>query len=126
MREAATMPGTVRAALLLLAFDAIVWLGFGIFAAFGGIASLPPGPIRRVIGGLAVAAAAALAVTALLLRRRIRIAYFFAVLMLTAIAVLSLTDQVGAPDVAALLVSLIPLVLLLKDRWWYLGGSAPG
>jgi hypothetical protein len=104
-----------------MAFDALMWFGFGVFAASGGIVSIPRmGPTRWVIGGLAVAAAVALAVTALLLRRRIRIAYFFAIAMLTAIAVLSLTDQVGLLDLASLLVSLVPLVLLLKDRAWYL------
>jgi hypothetical protein len=126
LSEGQALPGTVRAALLFLAFDSLMWLGFGIFAALGGIVSFPPGPARWVIGGLAVAAAAALAVTALLLRRRIRVAYFFAVLVLAAIAVLSLTDQVGVLDVASLLVSLIPLILLLKDRAWYLGASSSG
>jgi lysylphosphatidylglycerol synthetase-like protein (DUF2156 family) len=100
-------------------------MSFGIFAASGGIVSLPEaGQARWVIGGLAVAAAAALAVATLLLRRRVRAAYYFAVALLAAITVLSLTDQVGVLDLAALLVSLVPLVFLLKDRAWYLSRQA--
>jgi len=40
--------------------------------------------------------------------------------MLTIIAVLSITDEFGWLDLFSLLISLIPLGLLLKDRDWYL------
>jgi len=68
----------------------------------------------------------ALAGLALLLSRRSRLAFYLAVILLTIIAVLSVTDQVGWIDLAALAVSVIPLLLLLKDRAWYLRREAPG
>jgi len=120
-------PATVQATLLLLALDAVMWFAFGAVAAAGGIASFAGMPgLRWVMAGLAWASAAALAVLAILLGRRSRVAFFLAVILLTIIAVLSITDQIGWLDLAALAVSVIPLVLLLKDRAWYLRQEPPG
>jgi lysylphosphatidylglycerol synthetase-like protein (DUF2156 family) len=114
-------PATVRAALLLLALDALMWFAFGVVAAAGGIASIAnPPTLRWVMVGLAWASAAALAGLAILLGRRIRVAFYLAVILLAIIAVLSIADQVEWLDLASLAVSVIPLVLLLKDRGWYL------
>jgi lysylphosphatidylglycerol synthetase-like protein (DUF2156 family) len=77
------------------------------------------------MAGLAWASAAALAGLAILLGRRIRVAFYLAVILLAIIAVLSITDQIGWVDVASLGVSVIPLALLLKDRAWYLRQKAP-
>jgi lysylphosphatidylglycerol synthetase-like protein (DUF2156 family) len=114
-------PATVRATLLLLALDAVMWFAFGVAAATGAIASFADMPaFRWVMAGLAWASAAALAGLAILLGRRIRVAFYLAVILLAIIGVLSITDQIGWVDVASLAVSVIPLVLLLKDRAWYL------
>lgn len=120
-------PATVRAALLLLGLDSLLWFAFGIVAAAGGIASIAnPPALRWVMAGLACASAAALAGLTVLLSRRYRLAFSLAVILLLLIAVLSLTDQVGFLDLASLAVSVIPLVLLLKDRAWYLRQQASG
>ena len=119
-------PATVRIALLLLALDALMWFAFGVVVAAGGNASIHVPAVRWVMAGLAWASTAALASLTLLLSRRNRLAYYLAVILLTIIAVLSITDQVGWVDLAALAVSVIPLVLLVKDRAWYLRREAPG
>jgi hypothetical protein len=54
------------------------------------------------------------------LRRRSRLAFYGALAVLAAIAVLSITDQVGLLDLVSLSISVIPLVLLVRDRRWYL------
>ena len=54
------------------------------------------------------------------MRRRSRLAFNAAAALLALIAVLSITDQFGLADLVSLLLSLVPLVLLLKDRTWYL------
>jgi hypothetical protein len=114
-------PATVRAALLLLALDSLLWFAFGVVAAAGGIASIADPPaLRWGMAGLALASAAALAGLAILLSRRVRPAFYLAVILLALIAVLSVTDQIGVLDLVALAISVIPLVLLLKDRAWYL------
>jgi hypothetical protein len=120
-------PPSVRAVLLLLALDALLWFAFGVVAACGGIASLAhPAIVRWVMACLAWASAAALAGLTLLLTRRSRLAFFLLVILLAIIVVLSLTDQVGLVDLGALAVSVIPLVLLLKDRAWYLRRNDAG
>jgi len=119
-------PATVCIALLLLALDALMWLAFGVVAAAGGIASIThPPALRWVMAGLAWASAAALAVLTILLSRRSRVAFCLAVILLFLIAVLSIADQVGLLDLLALALSAVPLVLLLKDRTWYLRREAP-
>jgi len=45
--------------------------------------------------------------------------------LLAVIAVLSITDEFGLPDMISLLLSLVPLGLLLKDRAWYLQPRSP-
>jgi hypothetical protein len=121
-------PASVRVALALLTLDALLWFGFGVVVACGGIASINHPPVLRWgMAGLALASAASLAAIALLLSRRSRPAFFVAISLLTIIVVLSITDQVGLVDLAALAVSAAPLVLLLKDRAWYLRrADAPG
>jgi len=78
------------------------------------------------MASLACASAAALAGLAILLSRRNRFAFYLAVILLAIIAVLSITDQIGILDLVSLAVSVIPLVLLLKDRGWYLRRTDPG
>jgi len=121
-------PASVRIALALLTLDALLWFAFGAATACGAIASIAQPPLLRWgMAGLAWVSAVFLAGIALLLRRRSRPAFFAAVILLSIIAVLSITDQVGLVDLATLAVSAAPLVLLLKDRAWYLRRSdAPG
>jgi hypothetical protein len=114
-------PTTVLATRLLLALDALVWFAFGVMAASGAIASIAhPLALRWVMAVLAWVSAAVLAGLAFLLSKRVRLAFYMAILLLILIAALSVTDQVGWLDLAALAISVAPLVLLLKDRAWYL------
>ena len=111
---------TVLAALVLILLDAILWLAFGIAAACGSIASIAhPAIVRWVTAGLAWASAATLAGLAILLGRRSRLAFHLAVILLAIIAILSLADEVGLLGLVSLAVSVVPLMLLLKDRGWY-------
>src|SRR3990172_3970493 len=60
-------PPSVRVALLLLALDALLWFGFGVVVACGGIASINHPPVLRWgMVGLAWVSAASLAGIALL------------------------------------------------------------
>jgi hypothetical protein len=114
-------PASVRVALALLALDALLWFAFGAATAYGAIVSIAQPPLLRWgMASLAWASAASLAGLALMLNRRSRPAFFAAVLLLSIIVVLSFTDQVGLVDLVALAVSAAPLVMLLKDRAWYL------
>jgi hypothetical protein len=58
------------------------------------------------------------------LRRRNPFAYAITMGFLTVIAFLTITDEFGWADLGVLLITLIPLILLIKDRSWYLGGNS--
>lgn len=114
-------PPTVHLTLWLILLNAAIWLVFAGLAAAGMIPGLPDLPaLRWLMAGLALACALALGLTTYLLRRRVRLGLVLGLLLLTIIAVLSISDQVGWLDLLSLLISLVPLVLLVKDRQWYL------
>lgn len=119
------IPKTVVAALVLISLNAIFWLGFAVMAAFGKIPGYEGTGIEKwLLAGLAWATALCLALLAFFLGRRNRFAYISGVVLLGGILILSLTDQVGLWDILAMATILAALVLLLKDRKWYLGEQA--
>ncbi len=79
-----------------------------------------PAPFRWVMFGMALVCSALLAGSTFLLQKRNRIAFFFTTILLTVVAVLSITDEVGLADILTFVSSLAALVLLFKDRAWYL------
>lgn len=115
-------PDSVRVTVLLIGLNAAFWLVYALLVAFGDIPTISANPIMRwFIAGLAFAASACLAALAFFLWRRNQLAFYAAGIVLTAIAVLSLADEVGLPDVATMIVSLLALGLMWKDRRWYVG-----
>lgn len=120
-------PGTVIAALILISLNAVFWLGFAVIAAFGGIPGFEGTGIEKwLLVGLALGTALCLALLAIFLGKRNRFAYISGVVLLGGILILSLTDQVEIWDILAMASILAALVLLLKDRKWYLPGREAG
>jgi lysylphosphatidylglycerol synthetase-like protein (DUF2156 family) len=106
---------------MLISMNAVFWLGFAIIVALGGIPGFDGTAGEKwILAGMALGAAVCLAVLAFFLARRKKAAFYTAVTVLTIILVLSFTDQVGLWDVLTMLSILVALVLLLKDRKWYL------
>lgn len=115
------MPNSVAVTIAFIALNAVFWLAYAIIIAFGSSAlTTIPAIMKWGFIVLAVGCSLLLAGIALFLGRRKRPAFYFGLLMLTLVAVLSIADQFGWLDLFSLLISLIPLVLLLKDRDWYL------
>jgi hypothetical protein len=78
-----------------------------------------------------MAASAFLAVSILvavarLLKRRSRFGYLLTVALLAVMILASLFDDFGLADLLFVLVTLLPLALLLKDRAWYVRPSLDG
>jgi lysylphosphatidylglycerol synthetase-like protein (DUF2156 family) len=120
-----THPRTISITLIIILMNAVFWLGYAAWMAFGSMPAFAAFPVLRwIMAGLALASAAALAVTAFFLRRRIRLAYWFGLILLAVLAVLSITDEFGLLDLVSLLLSLVPLALMLKDRRGYLRSKA--
>lgn len=115
------LPGRVKVTLAFILLNAFFWMGFAAFtlqARYDSGAGLSA--VTWIWAGLAALSALALAGAAFLLRRRSKLAYYFALLMLGVLAVLSLTDQVGWLDIISFFISLVPFILLIWDRKWYL------
>lgn len=82
-----------------------------------------PDGLKWIMVLLAIGSAVILAALAHFLNRRNRLAYYASLVFLAVIAVLSITDEFGWLDLVSLLISLVPLGLLVKDRRWYLADS---
>jgi lysylphosphatidylglycerol synthetase-like protein (DUF2156 family) len=83
--------------------------------------SLPDQPvIRWGMAFMSFAAAAILVGMFFLLRRRIPVAWFLTLGFLVLSALLSLFDQFGLSDLIVLVINVIPIILLIKDRAWFL------
>lgn len=114
-------PRTTLVTQILILLNAAIWAGYGLYTLLThNTAGTGLSAATWVMSALAFATAAALVVTVLLLRKRNRWGYIFGLALLALIAVLSVTDQIGLLDVLSLLISLAPLILLIRDRKWYL------
>jgi len=72
------------------------------------------------------AQAAGIKVMAGLLKRRSRLGYILTVALLAVMILASLLDDFGLADLLFVLVTLMPLALLIKDRAWYVRPSLDG
>ncbi|MBN2556751.1 MAG: hypothetical protein JXA97_12495 [Anaerolineales bacterium] len=107
----------------LILLNALIWLAFALFLAAGLHPALPDDGITRWV----MAALSLMAGTAefglLMIIPGSRLAYCLLLALLSLIAVLSVADEVGLADLIVLLLTLAPIVLLHKDRRWYLSQS---
>lgn len=115
------LPKSVLITLVLILLNAVFWFGYMVVTMLDGthLTSVPTF-VRGGIMLLALGAAIILSVIAMLLKRRNRWGFYAGVGMLTLIALLSITDEFGVLDFFSLLMSLVPLGLMLKERGWYL------
>jgi len=114
-------PLSVKVCLFLILLIALLWASFSIYVALDGHPSYShKGLFKWIMAGLTFFAALVLLVLWFLLRKRVKPAWYFTVIMLTATTLAGLFDDIGWIDVLVMLGSAIPLVLLLKDRKWYL------
>ncbi len=112
---------SVKVCLFLLLLIALLWASFGIYVALDGHPSYSHmGLFKWIMAGLTFFAALVLLVLWFLLRKRVKPAWYLAVMMLTVTTLAGLFDDIGWIDVLVMLGSAIPLILLIKDRKWYL------
>jgi hypothetical protein len=118
-------PSLVTAALALVLVNALIWLVLGVIVA----ADLHPGLpnlsfIRVIMSGLSFAASGVLVMLFVFLGRRNRPAYFLACGALFISALLTIFDDFGWSDLIVELITLAPLMLLIKERVWFLQRSS--
>lgn len=116
-----SQPHSVTITRGLLLANATLWLVLGAIIAAGQHPALHVQPtLRFFIAAAMPGIGAVLCALALLLGRPQAWSYYLTVGLLLLITVSFLFDQFGWTDLLALSFSLIPLVLLLKERAWYL------
>jgi hypothetical protein len=112
---------TVRITQFLILLNATIWLAFGILIGIGMHPSFTqPSVLRWGMAISSLLAAGFLTLLVVLLRRRNRIAYWVAVILLAGISIAGTLDEIGLADLAFVIATILALVLLLKDRNWYL------
>jgi drug/metabolite transporter (DMT)-like permease len=106
---------------ILILLNAAIWAGYTVYTLLNrNTSGTGLSAATWIMSALALASALALVVVVLLLRQHRRSGYYLGLILLTLIAILSITDQIGLLDILSLLISLAPLILLVRDRKWYL------
>jgi len=114
-------PWTVRITFVSFLVIAALWLLFSLFVVLGGnVSYFHIGAFRWIMAGLTFLASILLAALGYLLRRRFKPAWYFSVLLLAAMILAGFMDELGLIDYAFIVLYLIPLALLIKDRKWFL------
>lgn len=119
-------PKTVPLTLIFINLNAVIWLALGLTIASHSHPALPDEPLVR--WGMAVLSFAAFVILVGLvffLVKRSRIAWFGAVGFLGLTALLAIFDDFGWADLFVLVIIIIPIILLITERAWYLQ-SQPG
>jgi MFS family permease len=121
-------PSTVRYTRLLILINALFWIAFSAITALGAHPSYEEAnALRWAMAITAFLVAGILGALAGRLQRRSRQVYWLAVASLTAVAVAAVFDDLGPADVLFIVITLLPLALLLKDREWHQGiAMGPG
>lgn len=117
----AKQPTTVRVNLFFILINAILWLMFGVIIIANLHPALPDQPyIKQAMAFMSFIFAALLFVSVIFLRRQNRIAYYLLLMFFAFVTVLTVFDNLGYSDLLVLVINIIPIVLLIKDRNWYL------
>jgi hypothetical protein len=118
-------PLSVYVCLTFILLNALVWLAFGAITAVNALPSLPDQPLLKgVMAFLSFTITGLFLGAFIFLIKHNRIAYFIALGLLVATSLLSIFDQFGLSDLITLVINIVPIVLLIKNRAWYLQGKS--
>ena len=114
-------PLSVTIALGFILINSLVWLLFGAIIALSAHPALPAEPLAKgIMASLSIAIAGFLLTMFFFIQKHNRLAYFLTLACFIVSSLLSIFDDFGLADLVVLAVNLIPILLLLKDRIWYL------
>jgi len=114
-------PLTATINLIIILINAFIWLVLGIIIAANKLPGLPDLPqMKGILAILSIAIAGILLALTFFLFKRSRTSYFLTLAFFGITSILTIFDDVGLADIVFLLISLIPILLLIKDRSWYL------
>jgi len=111
----------VKITLALIRINAAFWFLFSLIVVLGGqVAYNQLGVYRWLMAGLTFLVSLFLMALWYFLRRQFKPAWIVGVITLTVMVLAGFMDELGWLDYVFIVLSLVPLVLLIKDRQWYL------
>jgi len=114
-------PFSITVTQIFIILNALVWLGFGTIIALNAHPALPDLPLLKgIMAVLAFATAGVYLWLSVFLVNRNKITYFFVMGLLIILSLLTIIDQFGWADLVFLVINIVPIILLIKDRSWYL------
>jgi hypothetical protein len=119
-------PLSVIVTSIFILLNMLIWLSLGaILAAQLHPAMNVPPALRSIMAFLSIVLAAILLGLYIFLYRGNRAAYYLTLAFFAFTAILTIFDDFGLSDLAVLVINIIPLILLIKDRAFYLGTLKP-
>jgi len=113
-------PLSVTIALIFVLTCSIIWLAFGVITGSGLHPTLPDNEVYRlVLSAVSILAGVFLLLMVYYLKKTKKIAWHFSVIFFIAGTLVFIFDDIGWIDLLVMLMHLIPLVLLIKDRKWF-------
>ncbi len=120
------IPNTVKITLVLLGIVAVIWIVFGIAVVARLHPAFPVEPFFRWgIGSIAILAGLVMARLAVLLWKRKKFAWWLVLIGMSLFAMATFLDQIGWVDLLVLAITVVPIVLLIRDRQWFLQPGKP-
>jgi len=116
------MPATVKLTMALFLLIAAVWAGVGISYLIGGTGYIPSMQIKVAFAIICLGCSLVTILVTFFLRRRNRLTYYSAVVLMGLLLLGSFMDDLGWSDAVVIIVTMASLGLLIRDRAWYLGG----
>jgi|WetSurMetagenome_2_1015567.scaffolds.fasta_scaffold101723_3 hypothetical protein len=114
-------PRSVSITLSLILLNILIWFSFAIIVAANLHPALPTSPLfKGIMTFLAFTIAIILLILLIFLTKHNRVAYFLTVGIFVITSVVTIFDDFGWVDFIVLVIGLAPIILLAKDRAWYL------
>ncbi|MGE5124084.1 MAG: hypothetical protein ACM3H7_06165 [Acidobacteriaceae bacterium] len=119
-------PISVTVNFVFILLNVLIWLILGIIIAADVHPALPDLPaVKSTLAALSIALAGILLFLLVMLYLHKRVAFFLTLVFFACTVVLTFFDEVGISDIIVLSINIIPIILLIKDRAWYLEEKRP-
>ena len=114
-------PVTVTVTLVIILLNALIWFILAIIIAANAHPGLPDLPATKgIMAFISISMAGiSLGLTYFTYKHSLK-AYYLILAYFVFTSILVIFDDIGLSDIIVLIISLIPIILLIKDRAWYL------
>jgi hypothetical protein len=113
-------PFSVTVTSIVIVLNALIWLVLGIIIAVNAHPALPvPRELKAILAVLSILMAGILTGLFVFLLKGNRVAYYLIIAFFFVVSILTIFDDVGVSDIIVLVLNIIPIILLIKDRNWY-------